>query len=262
MKLHLHPELLDRLAASYAVGTLRGPARRRFETLTRESAVVRAAALIWQGRIASLGELQPSVQPAPEVWTRINNLLQAEREQSAMAVRRADKKAAHAPTWSDWLANLLLWRAASAACVVATVVAVSWGLSAREQLGGQIAQLQSQLQTTQQVRYVAVLSDNKEAAAMLVTLDTKSNKLTVQRVGSYREASDRSLQLWALAPGGVPRSLGVLGQDNVFQLTAAESDVQSIPTLAVSLEPLGGVPSETGPTGPVLFKGALIQKVI
>ena len=32
--------------------------------------------------------------------------------------------------------------------------------------------------------------------------------------------------------------------------------------LAISLEPLGGVPSERGPTGPVLFKGALIQKML
>ena len=29
-----------------------------------------------------------------------------------------------------------------------------------------------------------------------------------------------------------------------------------------SLEPKGGVPSEGGPTGPVLFKGALIQRML
>jgi anti-sigma-K factor RskA len=34
--------------------------------------------------------------------------------------------------------------------------------------------------------------------------------------------------------------------------------VQQVPALAVSLEPRGGVPSERGPTGPVLFKGALV----
>jgi anti-sigma-K factor RskA len=38
--------------------------------------------------------------------------------------------------------------------------------------------------------------------------------------------------------------------------------VKQVPTLAISLEPKGGVPSAGGPTGPVLFKGALIQKVI
>ena len=38
MHLPQHPELLDKLAASYALGTLRGGARRRFETLAREQA--------------------------------------------------------------------------------------------------------------------------------------------------------------------------------------------------------------------------------
>jgi anti-sigma-K factor RskA len=38
--------------------------------------------------------------------------------------------------------------------------------------------------------------------------------------------------------------------------------VKQVPTLAISLEPKGGVPSEGGPTGPVLFKGALIQRML
>ena len=50
MNITQHPDLLDRLAASYALGTLRGGARRRFETLAREHATVRAAALVWQTR--------------------------------------------------------------------------------------------------------------------------------------------------------------------------------------------------------------------
>ena len=46
MNLIQHPELLQKLAASYALGTLRGGARRRFETLAREQPTVRAAALV------------------------------------------------------------------------------------------------------------------------------------------------------------------------------------------------------------------------
>ena len=51
------PELLSRLAAAYAVGTLRGGARRRFESMARVQAPVRAQALIWQARIGGIVEL-------------------------------------------------------------------------------------------------------------------------------------------------------------------------------------------------------------
>jgi anti-sigma-K factor RskA len=262
MKLHLHPELLDRLAASYALGTLRGPARRRFETMAREQSAVRAAALIWQGRLASINELQISTQPAPAVWTRIDNLLQAQSEQLAMQSARATAQVTQVAGRAGWLRSLTVWRVTSAAGALATVVAITTGVGVRDQLGNEIAHLQTQLQAAPQIEYVAVLADDKAAASMLVTFDPKNNKLTLQRVGAYREADDRSLQLWALPPSGGPRSLGVLGQDKLLRLTAAERDVREVPTLAVSLEPKGGVPSATGPTGPVLFKGALIQKLL
>ena len=62
MNLIQHPELLDRLAAAHALGTLRGGARRRFEAMAREQAPVRAAALVWQSRVASMN-LNPAVTP-------------------------------------------------------------------------------------------------------------------------------------------------------------------------------------------------------
>ncbi|CAM8665632.1 Anti-sigma K factor RskA [Comamonadaceae bacterium] len=264
MKIHQHPELLDRLAASYALGTLRGPARRRFEALAREQAPVRAAALIWQSRFSSINELQPDVAPAPAVWARIENMVLAEREQTALQAARAKAAAQTASdsSWSAWLRSLTVWRVASAAGAVATVAAVTLGMNLRQELGSEIAKLQTQLQAAPQIEYVAVLADDKAAASMLVTFDPKNKKLTLQRVGGYQEASDRSLQLWALPPGGGPKSLGVLTNEKLLRLTAGESDVREVPTLAISLEPKGGVPSETGPTGPVLFKGALIQKMM
>ena len=109
---------------------------------------------------------------------------------------------------------------------------------------------------------MAVLNDEQASASMLVTFDPKSRQLTLQRVGGYQEAADKSLQLWALPPGAAPRSLGVLSQEKLLQLAADQRDVREVPALAISLEPKGGVPSERGPTGPVLFKGALIQKML
>ena len=256
MKLHQHPELLEKLAASYALGTLRGPARRRFEAMAREQAPVRAAALIWQSRLASINELQPASQPAPAVWTRIENLLQSEKKPVPATAAAPERGLA------TWLRSLTLWRAASAAGAFAAVLAVTTSVGMHQQLRGQISQLQAQLDAVPQDRYVAVLADSQSAASMLVTFDPKKNRLTLQRVGNYREAEDRSLQLWALPPSGRPQSLGVLRSDSLLRLAATESDIKEVPTLAISLEPKGGVPSAGGPTGPVLFKGALIRRLM
>jgi anti-sigma-K factor RskA len=258
MDIHRHPELLDRLAAAYALGTLRGGARRRFETLARERAPVRAAALVWQSRLVSVNELQAPAQPPAAVWTRIENLVRAEREQQAQVAARAAPLPAH----RSWLRSLALWRGTTAAGALATVLAVVTAVGLREDMGAQIVALQARLEAAPQIEYVAVLNDDQASAAMLVTFDPKSQRLTLQRVGGYQEAADKSLQLWALPPGAAPRSLGVLNQDRLLQLAANQQAVGGVPALAISLEPLGGVPSERGPTGPVLFKGTLIQKML
>ncbi len=95
------------------------------------------------------------------------------------------------------------------------------------------------MQATPQIQYVAVLADDQAAASMLVTFDPKNQKLVLQRVGGFQEGDDKSLQLWALPPAGGPRSLGVLGQDKLLTLTAAEQEVKQVPTLAISLETQG-----------------------
>ena len=257
MNLNNNSSLVDQLAASYALGTLRGGARRRFEALARDSAKVRAAALIWQSRLSAVAELQPQEAPSPALWTRIENLVNAEKQANALQASRAINRSPAAA--GGWWASLGLWRGASAAGAMAAVVAMVAGLTLNGQLSGQVQQLSAQLSATPEIQYVAVLSDDKAAASMLVTFDPKNKRLVLKRVGGFQAQPDKSLQLWALPPGGTPRSLGVLGNEPVLRLTAAGSDVREVPTLAISLEPQGGAPAGSGPTGPVLFTGALIE---
>lgn len=257
MDIHRHPELLDRLAAAYALGTLRGGARRRFENLARERAPVRAAALLWQSRVLSVNELQAPAQPSPAVWTRIDNLVRADQDRQAMAQARATPAAR-----ASWWRSLPLWRSTTAVGVLTTLLAVVTAVGLRDDLGAEIGRLQARLASAPQVAYVGVLNDDRASAAMLVTFDPTSRRLTLQRVGGYQEASDKSLQLWALPPAGAPRSLGVLSHEKQLQLAADPSTVGGVPALAISLEPAGGVPGEGGPTGPVLFKGAWIQRML
>lgn len=267
MDLHRHPDLLDRLAAAYALGTLRGGARRRFETLARRSPAVRGAGLAWQERFASLTELQPQTAPDANVWKRIENLL----ESDAPPVAASREK----PMLERLRRHLGWWRGAAlvGGCAAAAVAVLGVDLARQvqqrdaqlaqvsrqgQQLAQQNTQLVSQLQSRPAIEYVAVLSDDKNAPTVLVTFDPTRNTLTLKRVGGYQESPDRSLELWALPPGSAPKSLGVMGGGPVVRLVAHEGQMREVPTLAITLEPRGGAPGGK-PTGPVLFKGALLQ---
>ncbi len=268
MNLTQNSSLVEQLAASYALGTLRGGARRRFEALARTHAPIRASALIWQGRLASVAELQPQAAPSAAVWKRIENLVNADREAKAMQAARAQA----ATPVAGWWASLNLWRGASFAGAAAAVLAVVVGVnlnSSNASLGGQVASLGTQvkdlsakLAVAPEIQYVAVLADDKAAASMLVTFDPKNQKMMLKRVGGFREEADKSLQLWAIPQTGGPKSLGVLGSDAVIRLPATGNDVRQVPVLAISLEAKGGVPAGSGPAGPVLFKGALIETAL
>jgi anti-sigma-K factor RskA len=233
-----HPEFADRLAAAYALGSLRGGARRRFESLARQSPQLRALALLWQERMSALTELQPQDAPSANVWKRIAIALRNEEEaRRAAAAPRARRGAG-------------FWRVAALAGGFAAVVAFTLAAYTGAQL--------SQLSATPEIRYVAMLEDAQASPAMLVTFDAKHGTLTLKRLGDFREQPDRSLQLWALPPGAAPQSLGVVEGGGVIRLPAAEGQLRQVPALAISLEPKGGVPLGSGPTGPVLFKGAFV----
>ena len=64
-------ELADRLAAEYVLGTLRGPARRRFQTLLAAHPALRSAVQRWEDRLAPLAASVAPVAPPERVWTGI-----------------------------------------------------------------------------------------------------------------------------------------------------------------------------------------------
>ena len=104
-----HPDLADRLAAGYVAGTLRGPARRRFEALLPAHPLLRGAVREWQTRLMPLTVSVQPQKPPPEVWKRI------EARIGGAAV------AAQAPRKSPigWWQRLDVWRSLAARVVLA-----------------------------------------------------------------------------------------------------------------------------------------------
>ena len=255
MNIVQHTELVERLAAAYALGTLRGPARRRFETLAQQHPALRAAVLTWENHWRGLTEIQASHTPSSAVWTRIDNLVQAE----SVRARAASHKDMHAATSAQpmpWWNAMRMWQgAALASLVMAALVVVNF-----RQETSEVAIVSPHRPSTAVTEVVAVLADAQAQAQLVVSYSSHDNALLVLQVGAYRTAADKDLQLWALPAGRAPISLGVLARDGHMQIPLRGLTLAAMPALAVSLEPLGGVPNQAGPTGPVLFKGSVIRK--
>src|SRR5258708_19773527 len=93
------PELRDRLASEYALGTLHGGARRRFERLLVNDRALRDAVAEWQERLAPLVEGLDPVAPPPALLGRIEKSIGIAPASARATSRASATVTAAAPTF-------------------------------------------------------------------------------------------------------------------------------------------------------------------
>src|SRR5688572_28068608 len=72
MATYKNPQLRDRLAAEYVLGTLRGRARARFESLQRYDPDLRRTVAEWEARITPLAHAAAEIPPPARVWQAVS----------------------------------------------------------------------------------------------------------------------------------------------------------------------------------------------
>jgi anti-sigma-K factor RskA len=229
------PDLADALAAQYVAGTLRGRARRRFESLLGAHAALRAAVRRWQDRLMPLTAVLAPRTPPLRVWQGVERTLWP---QLATAAKPA-----------LWWQRVGFWRGASG---VASTAALA------------LALLLS-IPTPQAPPIVVVLQGTGDAAqppgSFVASFSADGRSLVTRPLTPVALQTDRVLELWAVPPQGAPRSLGLISSSGVTviardKLPRRVLEAASTSALAVSVEPPGGSPSGA-PTGPVVFAGKL-----
>jgi anti-sigma-K factor RskA len=216
-------ELVDRLAAEYVLGTLRGRARRRFErwlVSPQVGEIVKA----WEERLAGLEPRVDRVTPPANAWRGIENRLELRRLGRQPAMR---------------------WMAIAASVLLFGIIGF---FALRTPEPPTLAATQKAfIQADPQTIYwrVELLGDNQELAVHVHV--------------AHELEQGKALELWVLPAQGNPVSLGLLptSGDHHRALTAAQrAALAGAKQLAVSLEPAGGSPTGL-PTGPVLHVAAL-----
>ena len=222
-----NPELKNRLASEYVLGTMKGAARRRFEAYLRADMALRAEVARWEQHLMPLAERIPPVAPPARVWARIE---------------AATGAGAAYPRPTGLWGSLAFWRglALAAAGVAATVlVAVVMQKSA-----------------VSEPTLMAVLAEESNAPRVYIE-QPKSGLLVVTMIKPWSVNAARSHELWVIVKNGEPRSLGVINSSSDTRIVRAELDVRLVDgtQFAVSIEPPGG--STSGMPGRIVCKGII-----
>ena len=229
--------LADRLAAEYVLGTLRGPARRRFDALLPAHPALRVAVMRWQDALVPLAASVRPVEPSARVWQGIEARLFAE-------TRAANEGPALSP--GRWWQRVLPWRAATG---LATAAALALGVALS-------------LPQPVQPPLVVVLAPADAAAAgalskarFVASISADGRGLVLKPIDAVALDPQRALELWAVPGQGAPRSLGVVAAQGATTVIRAEL-LRNTAAFAVSVEPAGGSPTGA-PTGPIISVGKL-----
>lgn len=260
-----NPKLRQMLAAEYALGTLRGRARCRFERLARGDAAIRSEIRFWESRLAELGAGMAPQSPPPSVWFSLQHKIETARP-VVTPIRRPlpppVPKADVAAPASPW--RIVAGLATAAGVAAAVLIGTRVPLPGEAGNAAQVATTAPAVSTpaapaATAAIYVSLLKLPESDMQWTLAVKPGVDEVTAVASGAYPKLGEHSLELWLIADGK-PVSLGLLPTAGEGKLKLPPGVAGAQLTLAVSLEPVGGSPTGQ-PTGPVLTSGPAIRAV-
>ena len=216
---------VEYLAAEYVLGTLRGPARRRFDRLITDRADVRFSVWRWERHLNGLASGLEPRKPPRRVWKNIRRRI----DQSQPA------KTAFRGRWRGF------WLTLPTAIVAAWLAVAFLPLPTAERM--------------------AVFADQNAEALWVISADLDRGLIQIEAVNAPALASNTSYELWVLPAEGPPLTLGLLpviaGSVETQISAQVVAALAGAGRLAISVEPAGGSPTGL-PTGPVVYQASLV----
>jgi anti-sigma-K factor RskA len=222
MKRYQNSDIFEHLAMSYALGTLQGKARLRFEKLQ-------------QKQFSSLVALLPAEQPSAKVWNNISKELKFDQQASVSSF-----------AWIARIKDYLPWSVAAFASIAASVMTVLL-LNINSQPAAYMAMMKSPVQ--QDKMMVAMVSHD----AMEISFDMPAGALPADK--------GMIPTVWCI-PKDKNRPyirMGTLAQDSDQRMPIDRKvwkEMANVREFAISMEPMDK-PASPIPMGKVMFSGKL-----
>lgn len=233
MKRYQNPEIFEYLAMSYALGTLQGRSRQRFESLLAKHLYLRTVTDFYQHQFATLGEFIPP-EPVPmQIWQRIESYIKAEQN------------AAKPSVWQRIKARLSWPLTAVLASLVALVFAGL--LMSQPSPHTYVATLKSPLHSDKMVTALV------QYEPMQLALDMPSE--------TFAGSEGYLPTIWCIAKdkSQAPMRMGTLAREGEIRLPIDMKTWKMMPQVAefaISLEPMDNL-NGTTPKGEIIFRGAV-----
>lgn len=243
------PELLEKLAGAYVLGTMGARARPRFSRLLAESTQAQRAVAQWNNELAPLYSSVPPMQPPADLWQAI-----AAKTAPGAAKQAAAVAAKAAATERGWWRGLFDGWGRSAIAFGLGVVLTTGVVLNNAQLFGM-----HEMDASLPASYVGILSDDKGEAALTAGSHRHGNTMKIKLLKPLAIPAAKVARLWALSKDGAPVPLtNVPSSGNVMiQLdTHAEEVFRTVSTLAVSFE---SDPAAKAPSLPYVLSGHCVK---
>lgn len=240
MNWYRHPETVDQLAAAYVLGTLAGPARRRFEAILPRQPLARDRVAQWQQRLQPMAERLTPLAPSPDLLRRI--------EQSAFGAAPAAAQAP-GPASPGWLRRLFAPIPAGA-----LALGLMMGLLVPTLLPLVAPQQQPDTQLPQS--YVGVLATADGKTGLIVSSLREGKVLDLKRVRTVDVPPGSTLYLWTIDAAGRARPVAAAPAGDFVSIPLAQTSealFASAVELALSIEPVGSQPA--APSSPYVYRG-------
>lgn len=243
MNRYQKPEIYERLAMEYVVGSMQGRARARFETLMDEYPFIGVTVQEYEQRFYPLLDEVPEREPHLRVWKNIKSSINEQvMDEQKSNVSKAQLSEDKVPWW-DWLFRKG-YALAAVFLLVSGVYLIQTSVDDQD-----YRSINAHIVSQAEASPVAYMSASKEVM-----------ELSVKWLDEIAVPQDKQAYLWCLPKdGGKPMNMGVLASNSSMQMAIDEKVWKGLldaSQFAISYEPVNS--KVDVPSGDYQFMGELV----